>query len=374
MSKTFELTIEKRSQRQLNPAIVKKQVSKVIGRAISGDRKRQGWTFAGKVANPEPIKDGEFYIYKIPLPFKRKSTRVVAAEVVERQFKNLSVIAAGSCNSKGWYLSGEELAPELLEKKVPAEVKVEVKSVGRANEVVVPDDLDAYFENIFDRSAQIGIIGQAIRAAVQSKFQNRNHCVLYGPPACGKSEILLTFKKVLGADFVLQFDATSTTEAGAKKELRELAQIPPILIVEEIEKTDEKSLRWLLGVLDARGEIRGLNYRTGVFQRDVKLLCLATVNDMAKFKSAMDGALASRFSNKIRCPRPSREVLERILQREVLKAHGRPEWIKPALDYCVEQEKTDDPRRAIAVALCGQDRLLTGEYQRWLAATSETGK
>ena len=93
----------------------------------------------------------------------------------------------------------------------------------------------------------------------QSGFQNRNHCVLFGPPACGKSEILLAFKRLLGADAVMTFDATSTTEAGARRELRQLANIPPIPIVEEIEKTDERSLRWLLGVLDTRGEIRGLN-------------------------------------------------------------------------------------------------------------------
>jgi len=176
---------------------------------------------------------------------------------------------------------------------------------------------------------------------------------------------------MLGADAVLQFDATSTTEAGARRELRQLANIPPILVCEEIEKTDERSLRWLLGVLDTRGEIRGVNYRDASFQRDVKLLCLATVNDIKRFNEVMSGALSSRFANKIRCPQPSREVMERILQREVQKINGNPAWIKPALDYCLDIEKTNDPRRAIAVALCGQEKLLTGEYQQWLEATRE---
>ena len=50
---------------------------------------------------------------------------------------------------------------------------------------------------------------------------------------------------------------------------------------------------------------------------------------------------------------------------------ARPDrrWIAPALDYCLTTERTDDPRRVIAVCKCGREKLLTGEYQRTLAAT-----
>jgi hypothetical protein len=87
----------------------------------------------------------------------------------------------------------------------------------------------------------------------------------------------------------------------------------------------------------------------------------------------MDGALASRFSHKIYCPRPGRQVLEQILLREVNKHDGDRTWIKPALDYCLDIEQTNDPRRIITVCLCGREKLLTGEYQRILQASRQGG-
>ena len=78
----------------------------------------------------------------------------------------------------------------------------------------------------------------------------------------------------------------------------------------------------------------------------------------------MSGALASRFGHKVYFPRPSREILKKILTREVRKIdNGKEEWIEPALDYLLEVEQTDDPRRAISI-LDGRDRLLSGEYQK----------
>ncbi len=186
---------------------------------------------------------------------------------------------------------------------------------------------------------------------------------------CGKTEVLRSLTKMLGSDAVMHFDATSTTSAGAKQLLTESDKIPPVLCIEEIEKADEASLRWLLGVLDYRAEVRALKFRAGLVRRNVKLLCLATVNDFGLFGRMMDGALASRFSNKIYFPRPTREVLEKILEREIAKSGGDVAWIAPALDYCLDKEDTNDPRRIITVCLCGREKLLTGEYQKVLAAT-----
>ena len=235
--------------------------------------------------------------------------------------------------------------------------------------LAIPEDHASSFSHIFERDSQIAIVRSAIEAAQASGFRNRFHCVLYGPPACGKTEILQAFKRMLGPDCVLQLDATAMTQAGAIRILLESARIPPVLLIEEIEKVGEEMLRWLLGVLDHRGEIRKTNFNVGNVQREVKMLCLATANDIQSFELAMSGALASRFAHRLFCPRPSRTVLERILEREIGKASGRGEWIKPALEYCARHERTDDPRRVVAVCLSGRDGLLTGEYQRHLQAT-----
>jgi MoxR-like ATPase len=166
----------------------------------------------------------------------------------------------------------------------------------------------------------------------------------------------------------MEFDATATTAAGAIKELAEREILPRVLVVEEIEKADEKSLAFLLALCDLRGEIRKTTARATI-QRDTKLLVIATVNNVELFQKLQAGALASRFANKIGFSRPSREQLAMILEREVSKIDGDSRWIKPALDYCEERDITD-PRQVIALCLCGRDMLITGEYQEMLKDTA----
>jgi MoxR-like ATPase len=209
----------------------------------------------------------------------------------------------------------------------------------------------------------------ALEAGLLSAWNHRFHCALIGPPGCGKSDIAGSFKAALGEEAVLEFDATATTAAGAIKELAEREILPRVLVVEEIEKSDEKALSFLLAVLDLRAEIRKTTARATI-QRDTKLFAIATVNNHELFGKLNAGALSSRFSNKIWFKRPSRETLELILQREVQKVSGDFAWISPALDWCDEMCITD-PREVITICLCGRDKLITGDYQEMLRQTSE---
>jgi len=84
----------------------------------------------------------------------------------------------------------------------------------------------------------------------------------------------------------------------------------------------------------------------------------------------MSGALASRFSHQLYCPRPDRGLLEKILQREVSGVDGNEGWIVPTLDY-LDRHGITDPRKAMAICLTGRDRLLTGEFQDQMDKTIE---
>ena len=236
------------------------------------------------------------------------------------------------------------------------------------SDVAVPDDFEGNFDHLFGLDSHIKRIKLAMLAGISSDWRNRFHCALIGPPGCGKSDICASLKRTLGEDAVMEFDATATTAAGAIKELAEREILPRVMVVEEIEKADEKSLAFLLGVCDLRGEIRKTTARTTI-QRDTKVFVIATVNNMELFEKMAAGALASRFANKIHFKRPSRETLAMILTREVMKVDGDERWIKPALDYCDDHDITD-PRQVIALCLCGGDELVTGEYQKMLADTS----
>ena len=187
---------------------------------------------------------------------------------------------------------------------------------------------------------------------------------------CGKTETMLTFARLLGEENKawLWFDATGTTRAGAIEMLMKAETVPPVLFVEEIEKTQESSLRWLLGVMDERGEVRRTNYRVGNQVKAIKLCVVATCNNEKLLKEMDAGALYSRFANRVYCPEPTREVLRKILIREVSEMGGlddqRYGWVEAALEFGYDRLNVRDPRELINMVLCGRDRLLDGSYQQ----------
>jgi hypothetical protein len=246
------------------------------------------------------------------------------------------------------------------------------RSLAQINAMLDDDSeemLRTAFSGIFDREPQIRVMLSAIKSFLETDGERRNHVLLYGLPACAKTQILLRMTDILGVDAVLRLDATSTTSAGIYKlffqEYKD--DVPPFVVMEEIEKTSEEALRVWLGALDDRGELRKVNYRE-MLVREVKILCLSTAIDKLLFDRLMGGtekkpgALSSRFVNKLHCPRPDRKVLSKILKRDIDANGGKDEWIEPALDLA-QAVKTDDPRQVLAF-LDGGDRLISGLYQK----------
>lgn len=227
-----------------------------------------------------------------------------------------------------------------------------------------------YFQHLYGLDSHIARVKAALDRAVANNFTKRYHSALIGPPGCGKSDICQSIKTALGEESVLEFDATSTTMAGAQKELQEREELPRVLLIEEIEKVvSDNSSSWLLSVLDMRGEIRKTTARGNIL-KDTRMVAIATVNDFTTFEKMNYGALASRFMNKIFFQQPSREVLARIILREIRSIGGNEAWSKPTLDYA-EEHGIADPREVIAIALCGADGLLDGSYQAHLLATAK---
>lgn len=234
------------------------------------------------------------------------------------------------------------------------------------------------FNGIFDREPQIRTVLSSVKSFLASDRQRRNHVLLYGLPACAKTQILLRFCEFVGEGAVIKIDATNTTQAGiAKLFFDELDddEIPPFVVIEEIEKSHEDILRIWLGILDERGEIRKMNFNQNRFKR-INVLGLSTANDKGIFDKLMGGnvhrpgALSSRFVNQIFCPRPDDKVIRMILERDINKHGGNLSWIEPALKLSKELN-TNDPRKILAL-LDGGDRLLTGDYQADILSVVET--
>ena len=362
----FMATLQKESQRQLDGSVMRQQIGHVVKRMLDSGR---GDVWSCKTRFSEPKDNGDDWLYLCKLTLDRIG-RNVSDEIQQRQYDEMLRIGQAAGNSANWSILELEstIADEPTAIVVGSELPTKDQQTSRTYADKLNLDRGNHFDGIYDREAQIETIHSSLRAFVDGNYNGRFHAVMYGEPGCGKTSIAKAFGKMLGKDAVLELDATSTTKAGAERILLDGAVLPPVLVIEEIEKTDEASLRWLLSALDQRAEVRKVTHGGGLRQKDVKMFCIATVNDIGLFRKVMSGALASRFTWQIECPRPSKEVLRKILEREVDRTGGNRAWIDPALAFCVDVCGANDPRRCIAVCLCGRDKLLTGEYQRTLSA------
>lgn len=376
---THNIILTKSAQRNLQKKVIENNITSILESINSRAAKVRGWTLSAVQQIPGSYRqqswrqtyadstDSAEYIYEmhLALTFERADDKKPQTNEMLAILRRLATRAMQPTFGK-WVLTSID-----NEKYIPVGDHEETNgdaSIGYAD-ITIPDDWPEYFSHLYGLDSHIARVKRAVEAGIMSDWTNRYHCALVGPPGCGKSDICQSIKRALGEDAVLEFDATATTAAGAIKELSERDILPRILLVEEIEKADEKSMSFLLSILDLRGEIRKTNARTTI-QRDTKLFCIATVNDVPLFQRLQAGALASRFANKLTFKHPSRDLLELILDREIRKVKGNEKWIEPTLDYCEDQGITD-PRSVAAICLCGREMLLTGEYQAMMADTSD---
>ena len=378
MQETHRLTLAKLSERQLQEKVIDKNIDAMLASVNNKNLFNNGWTVVrdtdgwskgwrcvdhdGNGHARSNVKYKFFYYVKINFdhPDKKPDKNVLGALC-----KNVNTRSAQPALGR-WILEsvdGNEYVPPEEGTAYSADM------VGYA-EAVIPDDWDSFYDHLFGVEFKVEMLRDAAETAIMSNFNHRFHAVLYGPPGCGKSDVCQSFKRALGDDAVMEYDATATTGAGAIKDLAEREILPRFMIVEEIEKGDDKGQDFLLAMMDMRAEIRKVTARATI-ERSTKLFVIATVNNMELFKSRKAGALASRFATKIKFNRPSREQLELILQREVAKLNGDFSWIDPTLNYCDKQRITD-PRQVIALCLTGKDKWISGRFVQMLADTSET--
>lgn len=352
--------LARRTIRKVGKSALSQGLEYMKRRALAGSR-GNGWHCELEVSRPQ--YDDGYNIQFVYLHFYK--SKIGDPEVEYNQWvRILDMLARTAKNSKfgeyPWCICGyddEQLPPDETEE---VEKRVASISIERAS----------YFDRLYGVDHQVEVILSALKIARETDYRKRFNCLLYGPTACGKSEALKCIGNMLGSENseYLIFNGTALTQAGVQRILLEATVVPPVLMIEEIEKCDEANLRWLLDVLDHRGEIRKTNFR-GNFQRSVKMLCIATVNNVNLFNKRLEGALGSRFAHQIQFPRPSQEILRRILKRELADINGDEAWIEPTIQWAADYDVTDT-RRIIAVCLCGQEKLLTGEYQEMLESVS----
>ncbi len=356
-------------------------------RALAGSRgTSQGWEIKVTKHQPSNVENGWRFRYDLSFVKTRGRTdKHTVADQFTTIVEFLTKAATGTkWQGNPWRLSFNPEADDEAEPQDHPDGKPEIKAGKGKHDVKhvetkefykLKPSWDGVFDRIYDLPHQIELLTASIDTAVDTNYNVRGHCLLLGPPSCGKTTVAETAVQSLGEEDVAYFrlDATSTTKAGIEKKLLESAFIPPIMVIEELEKFESTGiLKFLLGLLDDRAEINKMNARIGHQRREVRLLCIATVNDLQRLKESQAGALASRFPNQINFPVPSEKTISRILKREIREKYpnnGNEEWAEKAVSYVCGDENCFDVRRAISVCLVGRDKLLDGSYQEALAAT-----
>lgn len=365
---TKVVTVERKTKKRLDHARIKEQLEKCSGIALKGQRGK-GWTFSiGRLTLPDPAADLKAYSCKIT--FSTTMNRASLEEKFPAIVKRLAEAGcAGTLKPHPWrvidppgYVGIAEQA--VVEYARTEELKVkadEPKELGSVNL-----EMGNHFERMYGRDAQIRRVMDALLVSESTGWKKRANTLLDGNPGCGKTEIMLCTRGMLGEEGQAWWwlDATSMTKAGALEMILESKYVPPVLFVEEIEKCPEEMLRWLLGVMDTRGEIRRTNYRVGNQAKNVRMVVIASANNVKILKNMMSGALYSRFQNRVYCPEPDRVIARQILAREVAELKGRMEWIEPALQFGYDEWCIRDPRDLINIVRTGRNRLLDGTAQK----------
>lgn len=354
----YQIVAERQLGKTINEDTIKTQIKKMVMIAMKSGR-GEGWDFPNIVIK-KPVVTNEYISHVANLSFNVTLSKAVNnwPSIVQRFAK---AGQAGPFASNPWMV----IEPEGYNLKSK---KVELKK--KADEVKILGDVNlnprGFFNGIFGREAHIRRTLDALLLAKRTNWNKRINTLYDGPVGCGKTSCMLAMAEMLGKENEAYrwFDATSMTKAGAIEEIMENPIVPPVLFIEEIEKCAEDCLRWLLGVMDSRGQIRRTNYRVGNQAKHVRMLVIASANDVDQLKKMMFGALYSRFQNRIYFPEPNRKIMQQILEREVKEIEGKMSWVKPALEFGYDKWNLRDPRDIINILSCGGDRLLTGKYQK----------
>lgn len=369
-----EIVLTKSAAKSLDDAKSQAQIDEAIAGVMTIERQRKGWTLTYIDQPRRWSQSSRFmrrgdgvsgYKYSVKLqatckPNKQRST-------LAQEFDNIVASLDQRIKSPRvrWQVAetdGEAYVPREVEKfAIDANEQVMYAPL----EMPADDEWTNAFRGMFGMDDYITVIRSALETALDSNWEKRINVLLQGPPACGKTDLCKRLKKLLGNEAVLEFDATSTTMAGAQQMLNEREEMPRVLIVEEIEKAPEASLQWLLSVLDLRGEIRKTTARGNVL-KEVHMIGIATVNNVNLFNRLAAGALSSRFPMPLEFRRPSDEILSLILAREIEAVGGDLAWIEPTIQYAHRIGSTD-PRQLTAICLTGRERLLDGSYQAIMA-------
>lgn len=407
----LDLYLTRTTTNKLNPEIATKALLWITQGASLYAKK---WKFSAKCTRlREPVEDRDGYHYRVQLRVYKGSKRMPTADVLKRQIETVVARITRRATARGWAVEagdvreGAREAPEKASEKAPekspekappqdARPRPPRRPVGRltrlaAKTIVEVDPIEVetppfvfpeltpavvarYFADIYERDPHLRIVHSAVKTSMESGGRVLSHVLLYGEPGACKTRLMECYKAWYEADgnnpdLVAVVDGATMTKAGLETFLMDLHKVdrmPHVLVMDEIEKQDPKNLLGLLNVMGS-GALTRLNARTGHVRVPVNFTVVGICNDEELLKQFAKGALYSRFTHKLYCPPPSREIALLILAKTaremgVVNQADAERLAAAALELGWDVLEQRDIR-ALKGHLDGRERLLSGEWQ-----------
>lgn len=381
--KRWDVLLERKTKKRLNADVTRQKLQRIAD--VAGRNRAFG--FIGKIGKlQEPVLaaesgDEEVWNYKVKLALTKPNIKDVG--LADRQYERVLESVRKYAEGQGWVVHpigevGED--EELTTPQTPKEPRTPFVVPTLTRQVMTE-----YFSGIYEREAHIRVIHDATKAYSESiaaygkdpKAEvSRSHVLLKGRPGTCKTKLFERFKlwyEAGGRTERVQFvDGPTMTKAGLENYLLSLVDaedLPEILVIEEIEKQDPDNLLTLISIMGS-GYLAKLNARIGRRRELANMLIWAICNDEDVIRNFRGGVLWSRFAHRLHCPKPSPDLMRRIVEDRINGMGGKPAWAEKVMEYAYETHPKicggrplDDPREVLAL-LDGRDRLLDGSYQR----------
>jgi hypothetical protein len=303
--------LERHVKIRQNPAKLEQALDE-IAQAATKNRKAALAVEALEAGEPEavPTPDGGS-AYRYTAHIRLSQTRARTPEKTAACFQYAYARLSRRAQAKHWRVTSEPPT------EAPSPVALAAATPRPPLQLpdLTPELVADAFAGIYEREPHIRLIHDSMRTFVATQGRRASHVLLYGEPAAAKTSLYRKFKDLYerGSDVprVLFLDAQTMTKAGLENWLLDQAkagQLPEVLVVEELEKQDERVVLPLLSVMGS-GYLTKTNARVGRWEEQVRILIWGTCNNVRALQGFHAGALWSRFTHQLPCVRPGREVM-----------------------------------------------------------------
>lgn len=364
----WDLVFERQTKNRLNPDTTRKKLRQLV--AIAGKNPANG--FRGRISKlPEPEMipddDGQSYRYQVRLRVEKPLAKNGPETI--HQFQKIVSNMRKRATAEGWQLTSEPTnsdSPPVSEAVQSEQTTRSTFDLPQLSQAVIRE----HFRGVYERDAHIRTIHSAVQTCIESNGEILSHVLLYGQPGACKTKLTEKLKAWYevedDTERVLFVDGTTMTKAGLENwllELEEAGRLPEVLVVDELEKQPMDNLLCLNAVMGS-GMLTKLNARIGNTRKPAKFVVIGICNDKEALRAFRNGALWSRFTHKLPCVRPSKELSLRILKEMTVKIpNGKPIWAEKAMEFGWDKLGQRDIRE-IKGHLDGRDRLLDGSWQK----------